>query len=647
MSDIMTATEGSSPVEGPRYAIGIDLGTTNSVLSYVDLQQPDLLPGEAPAVHILPIPQLVAPGSVEDLPQLPSFQYIAHEAELNEGDLVLPWTNQPAAIVGTIARQLGQKTPMRLVASAKSWLCHGGVDRHAAFLPIGSPEEVSKTSPLQATYQYLCHLRDAWNQAQPEHPFASQAITVTIPASFDPVARELTAEAAGMAGIENLNLLEEPMAAVYSWVQSNGEEWRSQVAVGDVILVVDIGGGTTDLSLVAVAEEDGSLVLNRIAVGEHILLGGDNMDLALAYRVKAKLAAEGKELAGWQIQAITQACRDAKEALLSDNDTEAVPIVVPSRGSKLLGGTLRAELTRQEVSETLVEGFFASVAVDELPRQTRRSALTQRGLPYAQDPAVTRHLAAFLSRQQGANSDAGAEDFDPLAAADPLAGAAAHSFIKPTAILLNGGVLKAPRVVERLQAVINHWLTEADAAPAKLLSGIDLDLAVARGASYFGHVRQGKGVRIRGGLAHAYYVGIESSMPAVPGMEPPLEALCIAPFGMEEGTEAAPESGEFGLVVGEPVHFRFFSSSTRRQDAVGARLESWSDDELVELPEIQVTLPAEEPRAGEVVMVRLVARVTEVGTLALEAVAVDGGAEARTWKVELDVRNTGAASTAE
>lgn len=612
-----------------RFSIGIDLGTTHCVLSYLDLTEAAENPDSKVEVSVMSIPQLSQPGLIEEKKQLPSFIYRAHESELNESDIALPWSDKPDAIVGSIARELGSKTPIRLVSSAKSWLCHGGIDRHAAILPSGSPEEVSKISPLTATVEYLDHLRNAWDHQFPDSPLTEQEVTITIPASFDPAARELTAEAASHISFDHLTLLEEPQAAVYNWIKACGDDWREQVSVGDIILVVDIGGGTTDLSLVAVTEDDGNLTLNRVAVGDHILLGGDNMDLALAYRVKAKLAEEGKELQPWQIQAIVHACRDAKEQLLLDNDVDEVAISIPSRGSKLLGNTLRTELTRSEVQESMVEGFFPKVSVDEHPVAARRSGLSQKGLPYAQDPAVSRHLAAFLSRQADAASDL-------------IEDSAADDFIKPSAILFNGGVLKAPVLANRMLSIINQWLTDANAEQARLLTGSDLDLGVSIGASYYGYVKQGQGVRIRGGLASTYYVGIESSMPAIPGMEPPLEALCIAPFGMEEGTTTEASNTEFGLVVGEPVHFRFFGSNVRRHDEAGVQLDHWQDDELEELPELQATLPVEGRRAGEVVPVHLVAKVTEVGTLKLEAIAVgstDSNGEPERWQIELDVRS--------
>ncbi|WP_431786681.1 Hsp70 family protein [Vibrio harveyi] len=623
----------------PKFSVGIDLGTTHCVMSFVDTHDEDA------RVEVMPIPQLTAPGTVETRSQLGSFLYQPHEHEMNPQSRVLPWSSEPKALVGAIARNLGSKTPIRLVASAKSWLCHAGVNRRDAFLPAGSPEEVEKVSPLRATELYLEHLKDAWNHTNPNHNLADQDVTITVPASFDPAARDLTAEAARNVGFVHLTLLEEPQAALYNWIDNSNDKWRDEVEVGDIVLVVDIGGGTTDLSLVEVTEDDGNLTLNRIAVGEHILLGGDNMDLALAYRLKMKLAQEGKELQPWQVQAMTHACRDAKEALLNDSELQSVPIVVPSRGSKLLGATLKTELTQEEVQQTLVDGFFPQVAITDHPVQRNRGALTQMGLPYAQDAGITRHIAAFLSKQanalsaSGNGAEAAAQDFNPFANMPGMPGAdAAQSadFIKPTAILFNGGVLKSKLLATRLEDTINEWLIEADAEMAKRLTGVDLDLAVASGAAYYGSVRRGQGVRIRGGIASAYYVGIESAMPAIPGMAPPMEALCVAPFGMEEGSSVDVPSQEFGLIIGQPVNFQFFGSTVRRDDLAGTHLDYWAPEELEELPGIQVTLPVSEGRReGEVVPVTLASRVTELGTLYLEAIAADNGQK---WHVEFDVR---------
>ena len=604
----------------PRYCLGIDLGTTHCALSYVDLAACD---GETVAQEVLPIPQLTAPGAVESRPLLPSFLYLPHESELAAGDLTLPWSVDQDYAVGEMARSRGAATPIRLISSAKSWLCHPGVDRRAAILPHDAPPEVARLSPLEVSLRYLGHLRSAWDAAHPEAPFAEQDVVVTIPASFDPAARELTAEAARAAGCPGLVLLEEPQAALYSWIQRSAGRWRKAVRPGDVILVVDVGGGTSDFSLITVVEDEGSLTLQRVAVGDHILLGGDNMDLALAYGVAARLAEDGTKLDAWQLRGLTHACRAAKEALLSDPELAEAPLVIAGRGTKLVGGTIRATLSRDDLNRILLDGFFPQVAVSERPKGRGRGGLTQLGLPYAQDAAITRHLAAFLARQAGALESAGGLPADGV------------TFLHPTAVLFNGGVFKSELLAERILTTLNGWLAEEGAPAARALDGADLDLAVARGAAYYAYVRRGRGVRIRGGTAQSYYVAVESSMPAVPGITPPIQALCLAPFGMEEGTEGPLSSQEFGLVVGEPVHFRFFGSSVRRQDAPGALLDDWGPDELKELNEIQTTLPADGATPGDIVPVRLLARVTEAGTLELDAVPADRSAR---WKLEFDVR---------
>jgi hypothetical protein len=609
-----------------RYAVGIDLGTTHCALSFVDSDKSE---GENIVQGLVAIPQLIGPGSVEARPLLPSCLYLPHPDELKAADLGLPWQTDPTRICGEMARNQGTTTPIRLVSSAKSWLCHPDVDRKSAILPAGAPDEIPRISPFDATVHYLAHLRDAWNGQFPYDQLSRQEVTVTVPASFDPAARELTAEAARAIGIEHLVLLEEPQAALYSWVNDTKGAWRHEVQVGDIILVVDVGGGTTDLSLIAVTEQDGALELTRVAVGEHILLGGDNMDLTLAHLLRQKLAKSGVELDRWQLQALTHGCRIAKESLLADADLESIPVVVPSRGSRLIGGSIRTELTREEVRSTLIEGFFPAVAADSRPAVRARGAITKVGLPYAQDPAVTRHLAAFLGRQTGATEDLqGFVDQTPGA-----------SFLHPTAVLFNGGVLKAPVLQERVLEVLNQWLGAEDAPPARLLGAHDLDLAVARGAAFYAHVRRHGGIRIRGGTSHSYYVGVESAMPAIPGMEPEIQALCLAPFGLEEGSGPVAPPQEFGLVVGEQVRFRFFGSSVRREDEVGELLEEWREEELEELAEIQTVLPAKDHKKGEVVAVRLQATVTEVGTLELTAIPVDTPDEH--WNVAFNTRGGG------
>jgi hypothetical protein len=609
-----------------RFAVGIDLGTTHSALAVAPLDSDTARP------QVLTIPQLVARGQIEAPSLLPSFFYFAHETDGPQG---LPWDAERTFAVGEYARARGIDAPARVIASAKSWLSHPTVDRRAGILPLGAPEDVEKISPVEASWRYLEHLSEAFDQrfGGGDAAFVKQDVVVTVPASFDASSRELTVEAALAAGIENLTLLEEPQAALYAWTLGMGDAWRTQLVPGDVVLVVDIGGGTTDFSAIAAVEKDGALDLVRVAVGDHILLGGDNMDLALAHLVRQKLEAGGKSIDRWQHVSLVHASRVAKETLLTDAALERAPIAVASRGSALLGATLRSELTQEEVTRTIVDGFFPTVAGDARPTTRARAALTQLGLPYASDPGATRHLAAFLARQAGALAKL--EGFDSRA---PRAETGrAPRLLHPTAVLFNGGVMKADALRGRLVETLDTWLAQDGADPVRVLEGADLDLAVARGACAYALVRRGKGLRIRGGTARAYYVGIESAVPAVPGIEPPVTALCVAPFGMEEGTEAELPPQELGVIVGEPVRFRFFGSSVRRDDRAGDSIDDGIDD-LDELPPIEITLPPAGRREGDVVPVRLRSRVTELGTLLLEAEPVRPLGKDERWRVELSVR---------
>jgi hypothetical protein len=610
-----------------RFAVGIDLGTTHCALAVAPLE------GDAPRPQVVSIPQLVARGQADARTLLPSFLYFAHESE---GAQALPWDAERRFVVGEYARARGVDVPARVIASAKSWLSHPTVDRRGGLLPLGAPDDVEKISPVEASRRYLEHLSEAFAArfGGGDVALAKQDVVVTVPASFDASARELTVEAALAAGVERITLIEEPQAALYAWTLEMGDAWRTQVKPGDVILVIDVGGGTTDLSAIAAVDNGGTLDLVRVAVGEHILLGGDNMDLALAHLVRQKLEREGKAVDRWQEASLVHACRAAKERLLSDASLAAAPISIASRGSALLGATLRTELTRDEANRTIADGFFPIVNADARPTARARAALTQLGLPYASDPAVTRHLAAFLARQAGALAKL--EGF-----AQALGGPASPSapkLLHPTAVLFNGGVMKADPLRGRLVDTLDAWLAQDGADPVRVLEGADLDLAVARGACAYALIRRGKGLRIRGGTARAYYVGIESAVPAVPGVEPPVSALCVAPFGMEEGTEAELPPHELGVVVGEPVRFRFFGSSVRRGDRAGDSLEEWKADELEELPPIEVTLPPDGRREGDVVPVRLRSRVTEVGTLLIEAEPARPLKVGERWRVELSVR---------
>jgi molecular chaperone DnaK (HSP70) len=598
-----------------QYLIGIDLGTTNCALAYVPAGGD---PREQPPVTLFQVPQLVNPGEVRDEPLLPSFLYLPGPSDFPAGSIGLPWDESPAYVAGALAQKRGAEVASRLVASAKSWLSNAGVDRTAPILPLNAPEGVPKVSPVEASRRYLEHLRQAWDSKMPDAPFQEQQVLVTVPASFDAVARELTLKAAEEAGYRNLLLLEEPQAAFYAWIERH-PDWRERVAVGDLILVVDIGGGTTDFTLIAVTEQAGQLALERVAVGEHILLGGDNIDLALARHVEQQLAAKGTKLDAMQLHTLWQQCRLAKERLLAkDNKKREETVTILGRGTGLVGGTIKTKLAAEDVERLLDQGFLPAVSSQDMP-QRRRMGLAEIGLPYAADAAITRHLARFL-RQQAAQSEHGSVRRGP-------SGLAA-----PTHVLFNGGVLRSDLVRQRILDVLNGWLSEEGLGSATPLLGEDLMHAVARGAAYYGLARTGRGVRIRGGVPRTYYVGIESSLPAVPGLRAPVKALTVAPFGMEEGSSIDLRGREFGLIVGEPAEFRFFQSASRKNDAAGAMLDE-AGEELEELSPVEVTLDAA-GQAGEFVPVTLETVVTETGMLQLWSVARDG----RRWKLEFNVR---------
>ena len=596
------------------FVVGIDLGTTNCALAYADTREAT---EDKPApIRSLEIPQVVGLNDVKAAPILPSFLYLPAEKEFPPDSLDLPWKKKPGRAVGAFARDHGAKVPGRLVSSAKSWLSYAGADRKAAILPWGAGDGVPKVSPVEASAAYLAHLRDAWDHQvagkSAEDRLGQQEVLLTVPASFDAAARELTVEAARAAGLDNVTLLEEPQAAFYAWLSAQGDGWRKRVKSGDRLLVCDVGGGTTDLTLIAVGDEGGDLALTRVAVGEHILLGGDNMDLALAHAVAATLPGGMEALDPIQRVALTYACRGAKETLFSHPDRASAPVAVLGRGSKVIGGTTKAELTRATLETVLLEGFFPRCGPTDVPSRGRRLGLAEIGLPYEADAGITRHLARFLNRQASS-----------LHAGGPL---------KPSAVLFNGGVFRAGPLRARVAEVLAGW----SGAPVPPLESADLDLAVARGAAYYGLVRRGKGVRIRGGVPRSYYIGIETNAPAVPGVTPAIKALCVAPMGMEEGTEADVPGPEFNLVVGEPAEFRFLGSTTRRDDRIGTVLDRWSADDLQELAPLETAL--EGGREGQVVPVKLHAHVTEVGTLDLWCQATrDPGR----WKLEYNVREAG------
>ncbi len=602
-----------------KYIVGIDLGTTNSALARCDASAAE----EENRIEVRAIPQLVNPDELAERTLLPSFLYIPGELDFPKGSTALPWDPQPKYVVGELARKRGAESPNRLVASAKSWLSYAGVNRSAPILPWQAPAEVPRLSPLEASARFLQYMRTVWDSSEGE-TLAQQEVLLTVPASFDEEARELTRRAAEHAGYGQVTLLEEPQAAFYAWLASQGDGWRQRIKVGDLVLVCDIGGGTTDFSLIAVSEENGELVLKRVAVGEHILLGGDNMDLALARVLQQRLEAAGHRIDMWQLHGLWHQSRIGKEKLFESPKTQKHPVTLLGKGTKLIGGTIKTELEREDLERVLVEGFFPKVASSDTPARQRRIGFQELGLPYAADPAITKHLARFLSEQVRNSPEA----------ANIRRGASGLAC--PTHVLFNGGVMKAAVLRDRVVEVLNTWLRQEgfEALGAEqVLDAPDLEHAVARGAAYYGKARRGRGVRIRSGASRTYYIGIETAMPAVPGMEAPLKALCVVPFGMEEGTEATISDREFGLVVGEPAEFRFLSSSVRKQDPVGAILEDWGDD-LQELSPLEVTLNLD-GQQGTVLPVRLETRVTELGTLEVWCVTRDGK---HRWKLELNIR---------
>ncbi len=583
-----------------QYIIGIDLGTTNSALAFTQ--------ADDPVVHLFAVAQLVNAGEVGELDLLPSSLYIPGPSEFVEGTLALPWDQNPRFIAGQLARNRGVENAGRLVSSAKSWLSNQNADPTQPLLPLAAPEGVEKISALEASRQYLEHLKAAWNNAHPDARLEDQSVLITVPASFDAAARELTQRAARLAGYPDPGILEEPQAAFYAWIERN-PNWREQVHPGDSILVVDIGGGTTDFTLIAVTESEGELQLERVAVGQHILLGGDNMDLAVARFAEQRI---GKKLDAIQFHSLWQQCRAAKEVLLAGHGPDEQPLTILGRGTGLIGGTIRGKITRDEVGSLLLDGFFPVVDANAAPERQRRAALMEVGLNYASDPAITKHLAQFLQHAGGA---------------------------RPTHVLLNGGVLQASAIQQRLLQVLNSWLEQPVTELRSETQSADLMQAVARGAAYYGLARTGKGVRIRGGVPRTYYVGIESTMPAVPGLQPAMKAFAVVPFGLEEGSRVELPQRRFALVVGEPAEFRFFSSTTRKNDAPGTLLEE-IDEEIEELAPVEVFLPAQEGRQEEMVPVTLESNVTETGMLELWCVAGDG----RRWKLEFNVRERAAAA---
>ncbi len=607
MADVSPEREDLLEEQPSRYVVGIDLGTTNSAIAYVDARESSW------KVRTLEIPQLVEAGLVEARTTLPSFHYEVAAGEFSPGALRLPWSREePNTAVGFFARNHGVLAPGRLIASAKSWLCHTGVDRTAALLPWHGAEDVQKLSPVEASSRYLRHMREAWDHRFPGEPLAQQDLVLTLPASFDEVARELTIQAAARAGLPRVVLIEEPQAAFYAWIHKHAEQWEQEVSPGQKILVCDIGGGTSDFTLIRVRRTEGGKVqFHRVAVGDHLLLGGDNLDLALAHMLEPKFS-QREKLTPRQWAMLVRSCRQVKETLLSDNAPEATTVTLPGLGARLLGGGRQVEVTREEVHRLLVEGFLPRCGLDEKPRG-RRSGFQEFGLPFAAEPAISRHLAAFLSAHRNVALDEG--------------DAGGHDPARPDLVLFNGGFFASPVLRERLLDVLASWFRdEAPGWAPQVLENERLDLAVAHGAAYYGMVRRGEGVRIAAGLARTYYVGVESDEPV---------AVCLAPAGVEPGHEVRLTDRRFHLLVGQPIEFPLYYSSVRLTDKPG-QVVPIDREQITPLPPIRTVLRTRRKSERGAIDVELHARLLEIGVLDLGCSEVGGD---RSWRLQFDVRS--------
>ncbi|MBN1910543.1 MAG: hsp70 family protein [Pirellulales bacterium] len=604
-----TSTSDLSPA---RFIVGIDLGTTNSAVASVDTQ------AETWAVTTFRVPQLVAPGEVEARETLPSFHYVAGEGELSGDALRLPWSSEPSSsvaarhVVGVLAREHGTAAPGRLIVSAKSWLCHSGVDRTAGLLPWQGAADVQRLSPVAASASYLEHIRRAWDAAHPQDPLAEQDVVLTLPASFDEVARELTVKAAATAGLPRVMLIEEPQAAFYAWIDKHRDHWEELVTPGQKILVCDCGGGTSDFTLIRVRQgEGGKVQFHRVAVGQHLILGGDNLDLALAHHLEKRLA-DGGQLDPRTWSVLVRTCRQAKETLLADDAPERTTLNLPGVGAKLIGGGRQVDVTRDEARQVLLDGFFPLVKLDDKPA-ARRSGFQEFGLPYAPDAAVTRYLAAFLS----AHRHVALEVNESAPAYDPA---------RPDIVLFNGGLFESSAIRRRVIDVLRAWFGGDDGSWTPIvLENERLHLAVARGAAYYGMVRRGQGVRIAAALARTYYVGVEGPEPA---------AVCLVPASVEPGSDVTLAGRQFDLLVASPVEFPLFVSSTRLTDPPGA-LVGIDREQMTPLPPIRTVLRKRKKTDPDTVRVTLHARLTEIGTLELWCSQVDGP---RRWQLQFDVR---------
>ena len=605
-----------------QYLVSIDLGTTNSVLAYA-------APGGE--VQLLDIEQLTAPGEVGSAQLLPSARYHPAEGELAAGALQLPWPEPvvegaPAgAVIGRLARALGGQVPGRLVASAKSWLSHTGVDRMAPVLPWGAGDDVAKVSPVAASASYLAHLRAAWNSRFPDAPLERQQLVLTIPASFDEGARALTLEAARMAGLPAVRLLEEPQAALYDWLFRHRANLAKELADARLVLVADVGGGTTDFTLVKVSMANGQPELTRIGVGNHLILGGDNMDLALAHLVEQRLAAAETQppqrLSATRLAQLTERCRAAKEALLAADAPDQVSVTLLGTGSRLVGSSRSVPLARADVERIVLDGFFPRNAAQQ-GAQHKRGGIVEFGLPYASDPAVTRHMASFLQQHAAAAREAlGLPDDGRLPVPDTL--------------LLNGGVFRAAALEQRLAGTLSHWRGQA----VRVLHNDNPDVAVARGGVAYALGKQGMAPTIGGGSARSYWLLLDSAR--APGVS--RRAVCLLPRGAEAGSEVPLAGRTFGLRLGRPVRFHIVTTVSDSTPPHAGDVADLAPDEFVQLPAIATVLrDSSDAGARKEITVQLAAALTEVGTLEVHCESAG-----QRWQLEFQLREHGDAAQGE
>lgn len=606
----------------PRFLVGIDLGTTNTVVAYCEIT--DNL--EQSEVSLFDIDQLIGPGEVVRKPLLPSFRYHPAVGQISPSDLTLPWDNEPVAgdisnvIVGEWARELGAKVEGRQVSSAKSWLSHQAVDRSSDILPWAGAQDVDKVSPVIASASYLNHIRQAWNYRHPSNKLEDQDVVVTVPASFDETARKLTLEAAQLAGLKKIVLLEEPQAVCYDWYARHQQTATDELKELPLILVCDVGGGTTDLSLIEASfSSQDELALDRIGVGEHLMLGGDNLDLALAHLAESRFN-QSKKLTAASLTKLIQQTRKAKENLLSSSAPEEVKITMLGSGSKLLGGTKSIGLSKQEVHQIALDGFFPLSDFSEVPDK-RRSAVVEFGLPYVADPAVSKHVAEFLTQhQQVARAALRIEDDKQNAI--------------PVGLLLNGGVFNSELVTERVTTLLSDWR----GAPVTVLDNPHPDWSVALGAVAFGKARRGAQLKIGGGAARSYFLHLQEKNKMG-------KALCLLAKGTEEGHEIRLSGRRFSLTLGEPVRFNLLTSThdtlTNNTAIQNGVMVDVDPDLFAPLPPYITTLEGEgaelQANQKERVEVQLACQLTEVGTLMMECVSAED--DSKRWELEFEVRN--------